>query len=523
MYAEYFGLKETSFSITPDPHYLFLSQQHREALAHLLYGIDSGGGFVLLTGEVGTGKTTVCRAFIEQAPEHVDIALVLNPCLSVEELLQTICQEFGIEEPPSPDSNKALLDRLNEFLLQAHAQHRKPVLMIDEAQNLSPAVLEQIRLLTNLETSKDKLLQIFLIGQPELREILGRQELRQLSQRITARYHLMPLSLAETQAYIQHRLAVAGVSRILFNRSAVKTIYSLSGGIPRLVNVLCDRALLGAYATGQPLVNKKIVIKAAAELTGEKALPKDESWLGWLAGLLLILTLAALAVWALNALNTIPKTHTPTPPAATSAAPRQMPSPTVSPAQILPMQDWQSSLKRILQLWGITETDSSVPDLCRDFPYRNLFCRYRNGQWQDLQRYNRPVILKLSQLGGKTAYLTLESLAQDHFVSMGKTLPRNLLDKLWQGEYFIFWRPAPGTGPLIRMQSSKAAIRWLNHQLDSIPGLPPAADPARYDASRVRAFQQQMGLKADGIAGPDTLILLNSRLHLPGIPHLLQN
>lgn len=273
MYLEYFGLREPCFSITPDPHYLFLSREHREALAHLLYGAGEGGGFVLLTGEVGTGKTTICRTFLEQLPNQVDAALILNPALTVPELLHVICDEFGIELPSGVISTKKYVDRLNEFLLQAHARGRRPVLMIDEAQNLQPEVLEQIRLLTNLETYKHKLLQIFLIGQPELRELLDQRQLRQLAQRITARFHLMPLSKAEAGNYIRHRLAVAGAEYNLFTPSAVRRIFSLSGGVPRLINILCDRSLLGAYATKRRIVDRKIVVKASRELKGERYLP----------------------------------------------------------------------------------------------------------------------------------------------------------------------------------------------------------------------------------------------------------
>lgn len=269
MYPKYFGLKEPSFSIAPDPHYLFLSQQHKEALAHLLYGAGENGGFVLLTGEVGTGKTTVCRAFLEQLPEGVEVALILNPALTANELLLNICDEFRIQVPEGERSVKALVDRLNAYLLEAHGRGRRPVLIIDEAQNLRPKVLEQVRLLTNLETSKHKLLQIFLIGQPELRRMLERDWLRQINQRITARFHLMPFTLKETGEYIRHRVAVAGVDRPLFTAAAIRRIYRSSGGVPRLVNILCDRALLGACVTRSPQVTPAIVKKAAREVYGE--------------------------------------------------------------------------------------------------------------------------------------------------------------------------------------------------------------------------------------------------------------
>ena len=273
IYQKYFGLRQPVFSITPDPHYLYLSKQHREALAHLLYGVQEGGGFVLLTGEVGTGKTTICRAFLEQLPEQVDVALVLNPALTAPELLQTVCDEFGIELPPNETSLKVLLKGLNDYLLEAHAKGKRPVLMIDEAQNLAPDVLEQIRMLTNLETHTHKLLQVFLVGQPELRESLERKELRQLAQRITARFHLLPLSVEETGDYISHRLAVGGAQRSLFTRRAIRRVFRLTGGIPRLINILCDRALLGAFATSCPIVDRKIVTKASRELRGDQTTP----------------------------------------------------------------------------------------------------------------------------------------------------------------------------------------------------------------------------------------------------------
>ncbi|MFZ0789263.1 MAG: AAA family ATPase, partial [Chromatiaceae bacterium] len=268
MYPKYFGLKEPSFSIAPDPHYLFLSEQHKEALAHLLYGAGESGGFVLLTGEVGTGKTTVCRAFLEQLPEGVEVALIVNPAMTANELLLNICDEFRIPVPEGERSVKLLVDRLNRFLLEAHANGRRPMLLIDEAQNLRPKVMEQVRLLTNLETTKHKLLQIFLVGQPELRRMLEREGLRQINQRITARFHLRPLRPAETADYIRHRVAVAGVDRPLFTAAAVRRIHQVSGGVPRVVNILCDRALLGACVSRSNQVTPAIVAKAAREVQG---------------------------------------------------------------------------------------------------------------------------------------------------------------------------------------------------------------------------------------------------------------
>lgn len=269
MYTQYFGLTEKPFSIAPDPHFLYLSELHREALAHLLYGIESDGCLVLLTGEVGTGKTTASRCLIEQLPETTDIALILNPKLTVIELLTTICEELKITGITPHDSVKYYIDSLNNHLLEAHARGRNTVLIIDEAQDLDTDVLEQLRLLTNLETHKEKLLKIILLGQPELRQLLSRPEFSHVSQRITSRYHLLPLKEQDVFAYVEHRIKIAGGGRArLFSDKALQRVYELSHGIPRLINVLCDRALLGAYVEEKDQVDPGIVTRAGSEVLG---------------------------------------------------------------------------------------------------------------------------------------------------------------------------------------------------------------------------------------------------------------
>ncbi|MGO9377434.1 MAG: ExeA family protein [Dissulfurispiraceae bacterium] len=287
MYKEYFRLRDLPFSIAPDPAFLYMSTKHREALAHLLYGVSSDSTFVLLTGDIGTGKTTVCRCMLDQLAENCDTAFILNPRLTEEELLASICEEIGIEYPAVGASVKNLVDRINNHLLKSHAGGRRTLLIIDEAQNLSPSVLEQLRLLTNLETNRCKLLQIILIGQPELRKMLEKPELRQLSQRITARFHLEPLSRSDIANYVGHRLAVAGARRQLFPPSVIKRLYSLTGGVPRLINLICDRALLGTYAQSKGRVNRATLNRAAYEVLGKKrsdirlryALGRLTSWL----------------------------------------------------------------------------------------------------------------------------------------------------------------------------------------------------------------------------------------------------
>ena len=297
MYQSYFGLAEAPFSIAPNPRYLYMSQRHQEALAHLLYGVNGDGGFVLLTGEVGTGKTTVCRCLLEQIPDSCDVAYIFNPRLTVAELLSTICVEFGIAFPSGNTSIKLFVDIINAYLLDAHARGRHTVLIIDEAQLLSAGVLEQMRLLTNLETDQRKLLQIVLLGQPELVEMLALPELRQLAQRIVARYHLEPLTRQEVADYVRHRLEVAGTQHKLLPAKLMNHLYHLSGGIPRVINVLCDRALLGAYVQGKEQVDRATLKKAADEVLHRPKSQRRNRLLAVLASLVLLAggTLAAMA------------------------------------------------------------------------------------------------------------------------------------------------------------------------------------------------------------------------------------
>ena len=279
MYTKFFGLNEKPFTITPDPRYLFMSERHGEGLAHLVYGVTESGGFIQLTGEVGTGKTTLVRTLLGQIPAEVDIALILNPQLTAVEFLMTICEELSIQLPKQKYSAKGLIDALNRHLLEAHSRGRRTILLIDEAQNLSEGVLEQLRLLTNLETSKQKLLQIILIAQPELREKLAQQSLRQLAQRVTGRYHLEPLSPEEAFQYIDHRLRVAGALTEIFEPAAKREVYRLTNGVPRIMNVICDRALLGAYSKESRTVNRRLVRKAASEVSGQTVRPAIMKWL----------------------------------------------------------------------------------------------------------------------------------------------------------------------------------------------------------------------------------------------------
>lgn len=578
MYPEYFGLKEASFSITPDPHYLYLGQRHREALAHLLYGAGDSGGFVLLTGEVGTGKTTICRAFLEQLPEHVDVALILNSAVSVPELLHAVCGELGIEVPEGETSPKILVDRLNSYLLEAHAKGRRPVLMIDEAQNLKTEVLEQIRLLTNLETHKHKLLQIFLVGQPELRELLQRRNLRQLSQRITARYHLTPLNREETAEYIRHRLAVAGVERQLFTAAAVRRIYRLSGGVPRLVNILCDRALLGAFATGSDRVDRRIVSRASRELQGKPHATEWRRWLRPAAWATLALTLAIGLGWLAHvrmdqgrtgsrqaspamagtpgtageqaapietagepAAAPPPETLPATEPSETRQAsavaameqPRRAstpvertpPPPTLPPAFIL---DETEALRLLLQQWSIDLPRDLAIAPCRFAESHALRCRMGRGDWKSLQFYDRPALIEVSGEERQTGYALVTGLGPEQVTlaagDVETRFPRSTIDAGWSGEFLFLWKPAQGRRSWINHRSPAAAVLWLKQRLGQVPGVAlEEPNSTLFDAAlreSVRTFQRRHGLEADGIVGPETLIQLNTAAGLPDIPRL---
>jgi len=544
MYADYFGLKEASFSVSPDPHYLYLSQRHREALAHLLYGAGGNGGFVQLTGEVGTGKTTICRAFMEQIPEQVDLALILNPALTVVELLQAICQEFHIPVQPGETSRMILVDKLNRYLLQAHANGRRPVLMIDEAQNLSADVLEQLRLLTNLETSKQKLLQIFLIGQPELQEMLQRKELRQLAQRITARYHLTPLNETETSEYIRHRLAVAGVERPLFSCPALRRIHRLSGGVPRLINMLCDRALLGAFATHRQSVDASIVRRASAELQGAEE-KTGFRWRGlwWLLPILaLIVTLVRVYVsWqdeqaAEVAEQIAAQSMGPAAAATTPDIPSENREPAVSDPPEAPaepvagvpatmdvedlLMDKPTAFNQLLGFWQESPARPMGEDPCLTVETLGLRCHQATGTWNNIRSYQRPVLLQLKAPSGATGYIPVKGLTQQSALLELKNgeqeAPFTLLDPYWYGDFILLWHPPPTGGIPISSQSQNQSVQWLKQQLTDAG----YADDMQPLADQIKAFQQATGLEADGIAGPNTLIHLNTRTGGTAIPRL---
>ncbi|HSN69981.1 MAG TPA: AAA family ATPase [Steroidobacteraceae bacterium] len=570
MYTSFFGLGEKPFAITPDPRYLDMSERHAEALAHLLYGINEAGGFIQLTGEVGTGKTTVVRTLLEQLPGHADVAVILNPRVTPLEFLLAICEELGVFVRDEDESSvKALVDILNTRLLDAHAKGRRVVVIVDEAQNLSAETLEQVRLLTNLETATQKLLQIILIGQPELREVLGRNELRQLAQRITGRYHLDPLSRDETSAYVRHRLKVAGATAEVFSPSALREIHRLSHGIPRIINVICDRALLAGYTRDQHRVGPALVRQAAAEVYGR---PISPPWLGWAGGLAAAAAVAVLGfgVWQLVA-NDAPEpmetqairsaspavaqaqSETPSqnPPAelAAAAAPTSdlasMDSPSAAGALREPAPEeppprlsdvlaaetdtgTDAAFVELFRLWG-NRYDPALGTACRQATQQGLECLFQKGSWGQLRALNRPAILTVTDDAGVDHQVVLTGLKDNAaLVSIGgesREFDIAEISRYWYGDYLLLWRPQfSGTRSLsVGMRGDE--VRWLRRSLAAVQGGAVAEPSSDYFdtelASMVEDFQRRHRLEVDGIAGVQTQIVLATVLDEPGTPLLL--
>ncbi|TXT40845.1 MAG: proteinral secretion pathway protein A [Comamonadaceae bacterium] len=570
MYTQHFGLKQDPFSIAPDPRFLFMSERHREALAHLLYGVagqhgtagGTGGGFVLLTGDIGAGKTTICRCFLEQIPTGCHVAYIFNPKLTVLELLQSICEEFHIALSPSgaatAPSAKSYIDALNVFLLQSHAAGESCVLIIDEAQNLSGDVLEQLRLLTNLETHERKLLQIVLIGQPELRTLLASPALEQLAQRVVARFHLGTLSAQETAHYIEHRLAVAGHTGAQpFQAKALARIHQLTGGVPRRINLLCGRALLGAWTTGQTSVNVKVVNKAAAEVFGdaENNAPK-RSVMPVAIAVAALLFIAALGLfWWLEEFSPNPVLAAASTPGAVPAqtpaslavaqqalasAPASPPasSPAASPVSgpqtpPAPLHDlsalWPSLPQNLPSAWRELASVWALPALsgepCEAVAQQQLLCHQVSKlTLVQLRQLGRPGILTLQQGTNPPVYGVLLGLS-DATATLrvdGKpvTLGLMALSQLWQGDFATYWKPPSGFTPILKNGASGPVIRQLTDQLNQVEGRPlsdlASSDPV-LDAAlrqRVAAFQQVSGLKPDGLPGALTFMQLERVLGL---------
>lgn len=558
MYTDYFGLKEKPFSIAPNPRYLYMSEQHQDALAHLLYGIQEGEGFVLLTGDIGTGKTTLCRSLLEQTPDYVEVAYIFNPKLSALELLLSICDEFkvSLNQEDNSLSIKQVIDKINGHLLDQHRRNRHSVLIIDEAQNLSIDVLEQIRLLTNLETNSKKLLQIILIGQPELREVFQKPELEQLAQRITARFHIGPLSLSEVENYLNHRVYVAGGSkRPLFNKGAIKTLHKLTRGVPRLINTVSDRALLATYVHTQSQVSKKEIQSAAAEIldTAPYSRPVSSAFkTRTLAAAAFASVPIALSLYLLsptiqnyllkappdggqvvtqNSPYSAPNTGTTQKPLSSyetrfnlgqSSAPTKglhkgLPQTLGVETQALGLEEHRLQARQtLLARWNIETSFTQQDDFCATAESHALRCLQGQYSLESLIKLNRPAVLELVNNSGQKYFATITKILdqQAELLVAGEQEMTSLdeLRSLWTGQFELLWRPPFRYSKAISAKSSAQSIQWFRDQLNVAASKPETNLPI-YIApieKQIKLFQRESGLEADGLAGPETIITINN-------------
>lgn len=556
MYYQYFGLSEAPFSIAVNPRYLYMSARHRDALAHLLYGVGAGGGFILLTGEVGTGKTTINRCLLEQLPPDTDVAIILNPALNAIELLGSVCDELGIAHDAQSATLKTLTDNLHSFLLENHARGRNTVVLIDEAQHLDFDVLEQIRLLTNLETNNQKLLQIVLIGQPELAQMLARPELRQLNQRITARYNLEPLNLDETGAYIQHRLQVAGMSpeRVIFTPSVVRGIYKATRGIPRIINVLCDRMLMGAYGRNASRVDHSMLKLAVREVLGEQT--ADGPMWRWVLAAAVVMLLVWSGGWLLGKYTAAPAADSvrsatqesaehlaadPVEPAANVGAPATdaaaiaaAPAP-LNPDQSAPVPAvaagppadaskiaaaMLSPGEGLAQLWALN-SDLPAPDVpcAKGAPLGVACVEGEVWTWEELAAFDRPLLLEAITPERFTAEVLLLGISEGSawVLVQGSVAKVSLVElaPFWTGRYRFLWHPPSGFERPLSVGDDSDVVAEIAHLFAKLDqqALPLAERRfTRGLQQRVRLFQQQNGLVDDGVVGVQTLLKLNEQL-----------
>lgn len=571
MYKNFFGFKERPFKLVPNPDYLFLSKSHEEALAHLAYAMKQGDGFVEITGEVGTGKTTICRAFLERLDESTEAAYIFNPKLDSIQLIKAINYEFGIGS--DSDNIKDLINTLNVFLMEKKAEGKNVVLLIDEAQNLNKEVLEQLRLLSNLETTRHKLLQIILVGQPELGEKLDSRDLRQLSQRITLSCRLIPLNYRETKEYIQHRINIASQKTgVQFTRTAYRYIYQYSRGIPRSINIVCGRVLLTAFGQDQQTITGKIARISIRELAGRgdiKHYGPREGKKPILIFTALCLSLFILLFYRPGLLNVNTGFNSPenkrsdisppgnlkitapiNPPSDSKPARRQAAKdskPSVAPVRdlgiFLSERDKRSSrhlaLKAALDLWDTgSEIKPYLHGIDNDLDFfrlaakqNGLLIRRIKGDLNLVKKLNlpavlafylpedlSPVYLTLSKIEGEK--VTLKSEAKDKAIEVEE----NILASHWSGLAYIPWKnflPLDGTIPL---NAPKDAIITLKILMQDI-GFNHLEISPYYDEpiqNAVKEFQRKHGIQVDGIVGSTTKIVLYNEKNDFKIPHITE-
>lgn len=519
-YTAYFGLNDIPFSIAPNPHYLFMSERHKEALAHLTHGLGETGGFVLLTGEVGTGKTTVSKCLLEQLPDNTEAAFILNPTLSAKELLATICDELHIGYEQQNATLKTFTDKILECLIKNHQQGKSTLLIIDEAQHLQAEVLEQLRLLTNLETHTKKLLQVILIGQPELQELLKRRDLRQLAQRITARYHLLPLSKAEVSRYIKHRLSVAGCQQTLFSASSVALIHQLSNGVPRLINLLCDRALLGAYSVEQNQVSKKIIQQACKETLGEQLLPISFWQKSGAKKFTLVSSLLLCAAFGFNVASQQKQTL--------ALAEQQLQSEkeqallAVHQQQLNQIPNQLINNSRQLSLaftdlysqWQVELfSPSNTPcDLANSY---QLECYWYSGNVEQFFTLDYPAIVRFIDGKGQSYFATYKGHVDGNIQLLLNEKNYQVSEQWfvnnWQGSAALLWRPPQGFVDTINEHSEAQLLLWLEQQLSQKQHRS-TREVITLDAlliNQLQQYQQNKGLAINTFADIQTVMLLS--------------
>ena len=551
MYNSYFGFSEKPFTIAPNPHFLFMSKRHQEALAHMLYGLQGEGGVMVLTGEVGTGKTTICKHLLEKIPENTDVAYIINPRQSETEMLASLCDELHITYSDNY-SIKSLTDALNQYLLDAYSKGRHTVLIIDEAQNLEISVLEQLRLLTNLETNDKKLLQIMLLGQPELVDILNRKDLRQLAQRITSRYHLTPLHKEEMVAYIHHRLSIAGVSnQNLFPKPVLDLLFEYSGGIPRLINLIADRALLGTYASENKQVDKVILQQARNEVLGETAYTTASTTRQSALPYILLLVAATVLLWVWNASNTPlntdmvvakPSLHVQTTPKpalkikeeakskATQENTPMMKTPKVADAKAIQTAKVQhipstthvnQAFVPLFQAWDIMYNPEADGDACTFAQRHQLRCLRQLGGIAAMRSLDKPAVLSISNEEGLKAYSTVLKLAGTKATLASEDddaeVALSSLALFSHNDFTLLWKAPKGYDAPVRPGHSGALVATLAEQVtQALHQSWIGAPRTQYDDTlkeQVKTLQRQEGLSPDGVAGPLTWIHINALNH----------
>jgi general secretion pathway protein A len=513
MYSDYFGFSEPPFSLTPNPEFLFLSSRHQEAFAHLLYGIDNRVGFIELSGEVGAGKTTVIRTLLAQLdPETHRSALIFNPTVSPTGLLQEVNREFGL--PCASTDTTELLQALNSFLVEENRTGRAVVLVIDEAQNLSPEVLEQVRLISNLETDRAKLIQIVLVGQPELKALLARQELRQLHQRITVRYHLEPMDFDDTVDYIRHRIRIAagGSEPLAFAPAAVKRIYRFSGGLPRLINAACDRGVLLAYTRETREVTAAMASAAVADVRKEERKPLLRRPA---AALVLLLAVTALGFSVVAATrHGAPKREQ-----AAETLPLGREAAFASLAAAPEGATAIAAANALFREWKVASaapgTPADVRELAKD---RGLTATVIDADLASLARIDAPALLRIELPGGSTRLLALTAARSGRYSVIpavaGRTeLTGKELASIWSGHATILWKNFYAIPQRLRPGIRDRRVKPLQELLKGAAVYRGAAT-GTFDVTTVeaiRAFQRAEGMTPDGRPGDRTLLLLYRR------------